>query len=207
MSAGMRVPPTGTSSAAFVIATSAAADGGYHQPHRISGAVPISGAARRGSSPTNIPTQSGPPQSLPYPRRGMDLLRDDMASRLACSPTNADDGGRGSPASSVHSWPDTQLQQSSTPYRHSYNHDHRYAQDPRLQETDSRFGPGFTVRFRDRKAGTTIELPNEPGQQTTYRSPHSNVTISTSRGPAYLPGYPPHVNLVTERLKRYVALC
>ena len=185
----MRVPPVGTSSAAFITATSGSE--GYHQPHRISGAYPGPGYSkdrRRGSSPTNIPSQS---QSY---KRGVDTRDDDhSASQLPQAPL-PDDGGRGSPATSVHSWPDTQQ------HRQMYNHDHRYAQDPRLQSTDGRCGPSFTVRFRDRK-GATIELPNEPGTyEHTYRSPHSSVTIS--RSPAYLPGYPPHVNLVTERLKR-----
>ena len=192
VSSSMRVPPAGTSSAAFVTATSSGSEG-YHQPHRISGTYPGPGYSkdwRRGSSPTNIPTQS---QTY---RRGIDTRDDEYISSHPAHPPASDDGGRGSPATSVHSWPDTRQ------HRHNYNHDHRYAQDPRLQSTDGRYGPAFTVRFRDRK-GATIELPNEPGPfEDTYRSPHSTVTISTSRNPAHLPGYPPHINLVTERLKR-----
>ena len=195
VSSSMRVPPAGTSSAAFITATSSASEG-YHQPHRISGVYPGPGYSkdrRRGSSPTSIPSQS-----QPY-RRGMDIRDDEYISSHLAQPLPSDDGGRGSPATSVHSWPDTRQ------HRHKYIHDHRYAQDPRLQTTDGRYGPAFTVRFRDRK-GATIELPNEPEPfEHTYRSPHSTVTISTSRSPAHLPGYPPHINLVTERLKRYVS--
>ena len=71
----MRVPPAGTSSAAFITATSGSE--GYHQPHRISGAYPGPGYSkdrRRGSSPTNIPSQS---QSY---RRGIDTRDDDHLS-------------------------------------------------------------------------------------------------------------------------------
>ncbi len=202
---GMRVPLSGTSSAAFITASSTAVPSSavsYHQPHRISGAYP---AQQGPTSPPPIPPQpqSYPPGSIQSQR---ELFFSGGQEGQYLSHPMDNNGGRGSPASSVHSWPDTQRS------RH-YNHDHRYAQDSRLQTVDdsrwrtpdqSRPGPSFTVRFHDRKGlgGTTIEMPQDSRSQHLYRSPHSNVSITTSRSPAPLAGYPPHVNLVTERLKK-----
>ncbi len=201
----MRVPLSGTSSAAFITASSTTVPAtavSYHQPHRISGAYPSQ------QGPTSPPPI--PPQPQTYPPGSIQSQRElffsgGHDSQYLSHPMD-NNGGRGSPASSVHSWPDTQRS------RH-YNHDHRYAQDSRHQTLDdsrwrtpdqSRPGPSFTVRFHDRKGvgGTTIEMPQDSRSQHLYKSPHSNVSITTSRSPAHLAGYPPHVNLVTERLKK-----
>ncbi len=189
-SPGPRVPPTGSSTAAFV-------ESGCAQPHSISGAWPgaSSGHSRRGSSPTPARGLTAFTNHEPVRRRGTaddDLLPAHLSAR-------PDDGGRGSPASSVHSWPDAR-------HNYNYNHDHRYAAPGSGSGSPSPALQGnVTVRFRDQAGGaTTIDVPSD-ARGATYRSPYSNVTVTASRIPAHLPGYPPHVNLVTERLKRYVS--